>query len=111
MAASTWFQGSAWPPGNHGIIPSPSCTAARDATVAATSASSRSPASSVLPTTTLVGAHAGADLELDGVDDQALAQHRVERPLGGPHPGTGADDVPDEEPVVEADGQGGGAGN
>ena len=21
MAASTWFHGSAWPPGNHGIMP------------------------------------------------------------------------------------------
>ena len=25
MAASTWFHGSAWPPGNHGIMPLGSC--------------------------------------------------------------------------------------
>jgi hypothetical protein len=35
MAASMWFQGSAWPPGNHGIIPSGSWTSAIDSTVAA----------------------------------------------------------------------------
>ena len=28
MAASTWFHGSAWPPGNHGIIPFGSCHSA-----------------------------------------------------------------------------------
>ena len=38
MAASTWFHGSPWPPGNQGIIPSGSCTAAIESTVAAPAA-------------------------------------------------------------------------
>ena len=38
MAASTWFHGSAWPPGNHGIMPLGSCQSAMASTVAGTSA-------------------------------------------------------------------------
>ncbi len=35
MADSTWFHGSAWPPENHGIMPSFSCTARMESTVSA----------------------------------------------------------------------------
>ena len=37
MAASTWFHGSAWPPGNHGIMPSGSCHSAMASTVCCSS--------------------------------------------------------------------------
>ena len=33
MAASTWFHGSAWPPGNHGTMPEGSCHSAMASTV------------------------------------------------------------------------------
>ncbi len=36
MVASTWFHTSAWPPGNHGIIPVGSCHSAIDSAVSAT---------------------------------------------------------------------------
>ena len=38
MAASTWFHGSAWPPGNHGIMPVGSCQSAMASTVGCSSA-------------------------------------------------------------------------
>src|SRR5438552_6349714 len=93
MAASTWFQGSQWPPGNHGIMPSASCTAAIDSTVAATSARSRMPGTSG-------GGTSG--LRLDGVDDQALADEGVEAALDQPHRAGAGGEVPDEEAVVDA---------
>src|SRR5438874_4941309 len=93
MVASTWFQGSQWPPGNHGIIPSASCTAAIESTVADRSARSRTPGTSS-------GGTAG--LRLDGVDHQALADQRVESALEQPHRTGSGGDVPHEEAVVEA---------
>src|SRR5688500_12573756 len=96
MAASTWFQGSAWPPGNHGLIPSRSWTAAMVPTVSAASRASRIPATS------------GSDTDRpfdDGlldVDDQALADDRVERPLQQPRRTRSLHQVPDQEPVIEA---------
>ena len=46
MVASTWFQTSAWPPGNHGIMPVGSCHSAMDSAVSATSAAVRIPGTS-----------------------------------------------------------------
>src|SRR5437763_1353268 len=46
MAASTWFHGSEWPPGNQGIMPSGNWISAMASTVVATSAASRMPGTS-----------------------------------------------------------------
>ena len=46
MSASVWFQGSAWPPGNHGTMPESSCHSAMASTVARSCAAvTRSPMS------------------------------------------------------------------
>ena len=37
IAVSTWFHGSQWPPGNHGIMPLGCCSATIDAAVVTTS--------------------------------------------------------------------------
>src|SRR5438105_3691676 len=94
MAASTWFQGSACPPANHGIMPSANCTAAMDSTVAATSAMSR------MPETSGRGTH--GLLVLGRVHDEALADEGVEKALEQAYgPGAGSE-VPDQEAMVEA---------
>ena len=46
MAASTWFHGSAWPPGNQGIMPDGSCHSAMASTVSASCAALTTPATS-----------------------------------------------------------------
>src|SRR5438067_350091 len=66
MAASTWFHASAWPPGNHGISPSASCTSAMASTVVATSSASMMPGTS--------GSSTGG---LDREEAGGLAQRRV----------------------------------
>ncbi len=47
MAASTWFHGSAWPPGNQGIIPEGSCHSAMPSTVACRSVADTRPGTSM----------------------------------------------------------------
>ena len=47
MAASTWFHGSACPPGNHGIIPEGSCHSAMPSTVRWRSVAETRPGTSI----------------------------------------------------------------
>src|SRR4051794_21717584 len=95
MAASTRFHGSVLPPRTHGMFPSRSWTAAIASTVAATSprlmmpgtsgsSCRRTGAPSARGADGTVACHGGLDL-LD-VDDDALAEHRVERPFERRHP-------------------------
>src|SRR2546423_1401945 len=102
MAASTWFHGSAWPPGNHGIMPSASCHPAMVSTVAATSSAPRMPVTSGSGTgeTSLRRArdrHRGRLLE---VQHQALADERVEQSLDTSYEPRRVRHVPHEEAVV-----------
>src|SRR5262245_5189864 len=105
MAASTWFHGSAWPPGNHWIMPLGSCRSAMASTVARTSVADRIPSTSGMLSTSepprVVASSSGmGDLSrvgglgiglrrgggapqgLGGVHDEALAQERVQELLG-----------------------------
>src|SRR5438309_11980230 len=84
MAASTWFHASAWPPGNHGIRPSASCTSAMATTVDATSSASMMPGTSGSSTGGLDREEAGGG-RLAGVEDEALAEHGVQGTLEQPH--------------------------
>src|SRR5207302_9121811 len=104
MADSTWFHGSACPPGNQGTIPSRSCTSAMASTVAATSSAARTPPTSGSGTD---GFPRRRDRwrdpgRLGHVDDQALARDRVEGPLEDAQRRARMDDVPHEQAVVEA---------
>src|ERR1700712_3553642 len=101
MAASTWFHGSAWPPGYHGTMPLGSCHSAMPSTVACTSAAVMTPSTSG----TVMSATDGLrDLgRLAGVEHQALAQHGVEGLLGPAGQLGGLHDVPGEELQVGLD--------
>src|SRR6187200_3200249 len=100
MAASMWFQGSAWPPGNQGIMPEGSCHSAIASTVAVSWSALRTPGISGM-----AASRTGGDLRagLAGGDDEALAEHRVQDLLG-PAGGPGRLlDVPHQDPVVRPD--------
>src|SRR5438046_7005824 len=101
MAASTWFQGSECPPGNHGIMPSGSCTSAMASTVATTSSASRTPGISGSSTGRLLrsGQRGGG---LGGVHDEALADEGVEGSFDEAHGPGRVDDVPRQEAVIRA---------
>src|SRR5687768_5851269 len=70
-----WFHGSAWPPGNHGIMPVGSCHSAMPSTVAWRSDAETRPGTSM-------GTASDLPYRLLGVDHEALAEHRVEEALG-----------------------------
>src|SRR4051812_32754107 len=93
IAASTWFQTSVWPPTVHGTAPSGSCTEAIAVPDAATPAHVRS--SGPMDDLTRVRG-------LVQVDHEALAEHRVQRPLRPPGDPRPLDDVPDQEAMVGA---------
>src|SRR6266536_722790 len=100
MAHSTWFQGSMWPPGVHGMAPDGSWAAAIVPAVARTMSASSSPGSSGRS-----GRRIGGDLRrrrFDRVDDQALAEERIERVLDRAGKPRALHDVPDQHPVVGA---------
>src|SRR3954447_5264968 len=113
MAASTWFHGSAWPPGNQGIMPLGSCQDAMASTVWSSWAPVRMPGTSgsgigrlpsgfeVLTVGRGGAGVAGAGHRLDGVDHEALAEDRVEHLLGDAGDRRLLGDVPDQELVVE----------
>src|SRR5260370_23174774 len=86
MAASTWFQGSACRPSSQGMHPSARCTEAMARAVWSASPAVRTP-----------GTSGGT------VDDEALAEERVQCALGQPDGSGPAHDVPDQEAVVLAD--------
>src|SRR5579875_1457530 len=86
MAASTWFQGSACCPSSQGMQPSGRWTAAMACAVCSACAALRRPGSSG-----------------NTVEDQALAQDRVERLLATTDEAGPVDDVPDQETVVLTD--------
>src|SRR5258708_3156095 len=96
MLASTWFQGSIWPPGNHGMLPSGSWTAAIASTVASTS----SKASTADASGRCIAGR------FRHVQDQALAQHGVETALQVSRPGRASDHLPGQEAMVDAGQQG-----
>src|SRR5438270_12018425 len=100
MAASTWFQGSEWPPWNQGIIPSASWTSAMASTVVATSGASRMPGTSGSCTSRLPDERRRGG-RLGGVHDEALADQGIEGPLDEAHGAGGLGDVPRQEAVVE----------
>jgi len=74
IAASVWFQGSAWPPSNHGIIPLGSWRAAMALAVIANSSAVMTPGIS--------GSNTFGTFGFAGVLDEALAQYRVEYLVG-----------------------------
>src|SRR3954453_1872454 len=90
IAASTWFHTSVCVPSLHGNAPSACCTRAMEAAVARTSAGDRGPSRAGM----------SADMGLAQVDDQALADQRVQRPFGQPGDPRPLHDVPDQQPVV-----------
>src|SRR4051812_23789932 len=92
MAASTWSQGSAWPPGNHGIKPDGSCASAIDAPEATRSFAVSTPGSS--------GADM-CDLRLVQIDHETLSNQRVQRSVRGARRGWLCGDVPDEHAVIQ----------
>src|SRR3954469_21317178 len=97
MAASTWFHGSAWPPGYHGTMPEGSCHSAMQSTVAATCSGVISPST---PGIAISLMRRSCPLRLGAVQHQALAEDRVQRLLGPPGQLRRLGDVPREEPVV-----------
>src|SRR4051794_7785059 len=101
MAASTWFHGSAWPPGNQGIMPSASWISAMRSTVATTSSASRIPGISGSCTGRLLGSGQRGG-RLGGVHDEALADQRVEGVLDEAHGARRVGDVPRQEAMVGA---------
>src|SRR4051812_29717271 len=100
MAASTWFHGSEWPPGNQGIMPSANWTSAMRSTVVATSSASRIPGISGSSTGRLLGSGRRGG-GLGGVDDEALADDGVEGVLDEADGPRRVGDVPRQEPVIE----------
>src|SRR3954469_23246272 len=95
MAASTWFHGSAWPPGNHGIIPEGSCHSAIAPAVRRSSSALTIPGRS--------RRYIGLLPLLPGVDDDGLAEHGVGQTigeLGEPRHWLTAGDVPEQHLVV-----------
>src|ERR1700735_1181170 len=108
IAHSTWSHGSTWPSGQ-GIAPSGRWTAAIERAVCRTPGGGAGRAGSAglawrmgwnLAT---VRAERRCRFRLPGVDEQALADERVERGLRQPGKRGLAHDVPDEQPVVGAD--------
>src|SRR5262245_35489928 len=83
IAASTRFHGSVLPPGTHGMLPSACCTEAIASIVAATSAGVSTPSTwgismsgkAALPPLRHRRGH------LLAVDDEALAQNRIQSPF------------------------------
>src|SRR4051812_6589759 len=92
MAASTWSQGSACPPGNHGIKPDGSCASAIDAAEATRSLAVSTPGSS--------GADM-CDLRLVQIDHETFSNQRVQRTVRDARRGRLRSDVPDEHAVIE----------
>src|SRR5215470_15290853 len=124
MAHSTWFQASMWPSGQP-IAPDASCPAAMACPVARISCSLSTLATDgTVPATALAycpvstwDRFSGTGRSLRGRDrhgpgpdllwlacvhNDALADERVERPLGGPGQRRVLHDVPDQQPVVSA---------
>ena len=109
MAASTWFHGSQWPPGNHGIMPSGRCRATMDWAVASTSVGAHDAGDlgdhphALAPT----GSRAAATVtgRLHQVDHEALADQRVEHPLRRAGHAGRLLDVPHQQAVVGGDGR------
>src|SRR4051812_9772898 len=106
MAASTWFQGSACPPGVQGTMPEGNCHSAMASTVARRSAAESTPGTSGIvrsaDTSGLRGGGAdgvgcGRRRRLGGVDDEALAQHGVEDAFGPASELGGFLDVPHQQ--------------
>ena len=80
MADSTWFHGSQWPPGNHGIMPDGNCNDARCSAVARTSSADTTPGRSgtALTPNPAVPPNPATSRRgrLGAVDDEALAEDR-----------------------------------
>src|SRR3954451_7125297 len=110
MAASTESQASSWPPRNQGSAPSGDCSAAMATTVCRSWSAVSTPGTSGRSSGTrqgsgrvIHGGLAGRDGGLVGVDDEALADQRVQQALEGAGQPGPAGEVPDEQPVVGAD--------
>src|SRR4051812_827839 len=108
MAASTWFHGSAWPPGNQGTMPLASWILAIVSTVLETSSASRTPGTSGSSMHPLLGwlGRRGVRVRLGCVENDALPEQGVQGLLeqaDGLRPGA---DVPHQEAVVQLRGQG-----
>ena len=107
IAHSTWSHGSTCPSGQP-IAPSARCAAAIERAVRSTPSGGAGPG----PAPGLSVPHreprARSDESLSRVDDEALADERVERRLGEPGERGRAHDVPDEQPVVGRGRRGGG---
>src|SRR4051794_30852106 len=108
MAVSTWFHGSQWPPGNHGIIPVSSCSEAIHSAVWTTSSAEIPPSTSGnrdmtvdRPARRPVGRDAG--VVLAGIDDVALAEHRGSGSLDHLHAAWLFGDLPLEHAPVRVD--------
>src|SRR3954447_18078610 len=94
MAASTWFHGSAWPPGNHGTIPEGSCHSAMAPAVRRSSSALTTPGRS------------RRYMGLPRVDDERLPQQRVGQTIGEfrePRHRLAPCDVPEQHLVIGAD--------
>src|SRR5262245_53744092 len=113
MAASTWFHGSACPPGNQGIMPFGSCHSAMRSTVTATWWADKMPGTSGSSIASDMAQLLRAPLArrsgvprrasgLVGVDDEALSEHGTEEAVRDAGHGRMLLDVPDQEPVVGA---------
>src|ERR1700736_6655188 len=93
MVASTWFQGSIWPPGYQGMLPSSICPRTMASTVA-----SRSDTSSALSAS---GSSTPGPPRLLQVDHQALADERVQGSFQPARDRRTVGHVPDQEAVIE----------
>src|SRR5689334_12857167 len=106
IAASTRFHGSVWPPGTHGMLPSGCCTVAIASTVSVISSRVRMPATSgrVRSAKAALPPSPRRRCDLLAVEDDALAEHRVERAFGDRSPARIVLDEMAEEVVVATDG-------
>src|SRR5690606_19442638 len=95
IAASTWFHGSVCPPGYQGIAPESSCASAIEPAVWTTSRAE------ITPGTAGTSGRGTRRSRLAQVDHEALADQRVEQPLGGAGDPGPLHQVPHQEPVVQ----------
>src|SRR5882757_8039538 len=104
MAASTRFHGSVWLPGAKGMFPSGSWTDAIASTVCATSARVITPSTcgSWCSGKASLSPLGHSRCNLLAVEHHALAEHRVQRPLGDTRPTRVVLDQHAQEVVVAA---------
>src|SRR5688500_12984934 len=100
MAASTWFQTSACPPGNHGIMPEGNCHSAMWPAVSSTSSADRTPRTSGSGTGHLRHSGLPDGSGTGGVDHDALSHDGLQETLGEPRGPGPLGNVPHQETVI-----------